>query len=88
MMNECCSLRKCDVEEHRTSVNTLLLKTSELVRFEARSRHKSRSGQKAQSGRQKTIDPGADLSIAQQTVFKPRRFSYVQRSTSEINIAY
>ena len=54
------SLMEFDVEEHRATVNTLLLKTSELVRSETRSRQKVRSGQKAWSGHQKTIGRGAD----------------------------
>jgi len=52
------SLRKLDVSVHRAAVNTLLLKTSELVRAEAR------RGQKAHSGRQKTFGRGADLIAA------------------------
>lgn len=55
------SLMEFDVAKHRTTVNTLLLKTSELVRTETRSRQKVRSGQKAWSGHQKTIGRGADL---------------------------
>ncbi|RXZ83892.1 pentapeptide repeat-containing protein [Paenibacillaceae bacterium] len=55
------SLMELDVAEHRVTVNTLLLKTSELVRSEARSRQKVRSGQKARLGHQKTIGRGADL---------------------------
>lgn len=49
------SLMELDVAVHRENVNTLLLKTSELVRAEAR------RGQKAHSGRQKTFGRGADL---------------------------
>ena len=51
-------LLKLDVAEHRADVNTLLLKTSELVRAEAR------RGQKAYSGRQKTFGRGASLIAA------------------------
>lgn len=51
------TLMKLDVAVHRADVNTLLLKTSEFLRAEAR------HGQKARSGRQKekTFGPGADL---------------------------
>ncbi len=49
------ALMELDVATHRADVNTLLLKTSELVRAEAR------RGQKAHSGRQKTFGRGADL---------------------------
>ncbi len=49
------SLMELDVAVHRADVNTLLLKTSELVRAEAR------RGQKADSRRQKTFRRGADL---------------------------
>ncbi|AHF06473.1 pentapeptide repeat-containing protein [Desulfitobacterium metallireducens] len=49
------SLIKLDVAQHRAVVNTLLVKTSELVRAEAR------HGQKAPSGRQRTFQRGADL---------------------------
>jgi len=49
------SLMELDVAVHRADVNTLLLKTSELVRAEAR------RGQKAHSGRQKTFGRGANL---------------------------
>lgn len=49
------SLMELDMAEHRADVNTLLLKTSELVRAEAR------HGQKAHSGRQKTYGRGANL---------------------------
>ena len=52
------SLMELDVAVHRADVNTLLLKTSELVRAEAR------RGQKAHSGRQKTFSRGADLIAA------------------------
>lgn len=52
------SLLELDVAVHRADVNTLLLKTSELVRAEAR------RGQKAYSGRQKTFSRGADLIAA------------------------
>ena len=52
------SLMELDVEVHRADVNTLLLKTSELVRAEAR------RGQKAHSGRQKAFGRGADLIAA------------------------
>ncbi len=52
------SLLELDVAEHRAGVNTLLLKTSELVRVEAR------LGQKAHSGRQKTFTQGAELIAA------------------------
>ena len=52
------SLIELDVAVHRADVNTLLLKTSELVRAEAR------RGQKAHSGRQKTFGRGADLVAA------------------------
>ncbi|MEK3885785.1 pentapeptide repeat-containing protein [Paenibacillus sp. PL2-23] len=55
------SLMKLDMAEHRASVNTLLIKTSELVRSEARSRLKARSGHTARSKLQKTIGRGADL---------------------------
>ncbi|GAB6154161.1 hypothetical protein JCM17380_29110 [Desulfosporosinus burensis] len=51
-------LLELDVAEHRADVNTLLLKTSELVRAEAR------RGQKAYSGRQKTFGRGASLIAA------------------------
>jgi uncharacterized protein YjbI with pentapeptide repeats len=49
------SLMELDVAAHRADVNTLLLKTSELVRAEAR------RGQKVHSGRQKNFGRGADL---------------------------
>lgn len=49
------SLLELDVAVHRADVNTLLLKTSELVRADAR------HGQKAHSGRQKTFGRGANL---------------------------
>ena len=52
------SLMELDVAVHRADVNTLLLKTSEFVRAEAR------RGQKAHSGRQKTFGRGADLIAA------------------------
>ena len=52
------SLMELDVAVHRADVNTLLLKTSEFVRAEAR------RGQKAYSGRQKTFGRGADLIAA------------------------
>ena len=52
------SLMELDVAAHRADVNTLLLKTSELVRAEAR------RGQKAHSGRQKTFGRGANLIAA------------------------
>lgn len=52
------SLMELDVVEHRADVNTLLLKTSELVRAQAR------RGQKAHSGRQKTFGRGANLIAA------------------------
>lgn len=52
------SLLKLDVAQHRTEVNTLLLKTSELVRAEARHR------QKAPSGRRRTFQRGANLIAA------------------------
>ncbi|MBB3112356.1 uncharacterized protein YjbI with pentapeptide repeats [Paenibacillus phyllosphaerae] len=55
------SLMELDIAKHRASVNTLLLKTSELVRSEARSRNTILPEQKARSGRQKTIGRGADL---------------------------
>ncbi|RED54418.1 uncharacterized protein YjbI with pentapeptide repeats [Cohnella lupini] len=55
------SLMELDIAEHRASVNTLLLKTSELVRSEARNGHTVLPGHKARSGRQKTIGRGADL---------------------------
>ncbi len=51
-------LTELDVAVHRADVNTLLLKTSELVRIEVR------RGQKAHSGRQKTFSRGADLIAA------------------------
>lgn len=47
------SLVSLDVPTHRTKVNTLLVKTSELVRSE------TRSGITVHSGRQKTWGPGA-----------------------------
>ena len=49
------SLLELDVAVHRADVNTLLLKTSELVRAHAR------HGQKTHSGRQKTFGRGANL---------------------------
>ena len=49
------SLMDLDVVVHRADVDTLILKTSELVRTEAR------RGQKAYSGRQKTLRRGACL---------------------------
>lgn len=52
------SLMELDVAVHRADVNILLLKTSELVRAEAR------RGQKAHSRRQKTFGRGADLIAA------------------------
>ncbi|MHB8157699.1 MAG: pentapeptide repeat-containing protein [Desulfocucumaceae bacterium] len=52
------SLMELDVAVHRADVNTLLLKTSELVRAEAR------RGRKAHSGRQKTFGRGANLIAA------------------------
>lgn len=52
------SLMKLDVAVHRADVNTLLLKTSELVRAEAC------RGQKSHSGRQKTFNRGANLMAA------------------------
>ena len=52
------SVMELDVAVHRADVNTLLLKTSELVRSEAR------RSQKAHSGRQKTFSRGADLIAA------------------------
>lgn len=52
------SLLELDVALHRAEVNTLLVKTSELVRAEAR------RGQKAHSGRPKTFGRGADLIAA------------------------
>lgn len=52
------SLMELDVAVHRSEVNTLLLKTSELARAEAR------RGQKPHSGRQKTFGRGADLIAA------------------------
>ena len=50
------SLMELDVAVHRADVNTLLLKTSELVRAEARRGHPS--------GRQKTFGRGAHLIAA------------------------
>lgn len=52
------TLMELDVAVHRADVNTLLLKTSELVRAEAR------RGQKARSERQKTFGRGAHLFAA------------------------
>lgn len=52
------SLMELDVAVHRADVNTLLLKTSELVRAQAR------RGQKAHSGRQKTFGRGVNLIAA------------------------
>jgi len=52
------SLMELDVAVHRADVNTLLLKTSELVRAEAR------RGQKAHLGCQKTLGRGAYLIAA------------------------
>lgn len=49
------ALLKLDVAAHRAVVNALLLQTSELVRAEAG------HGKNANSGRQKTIGRGADL---------------------------
>jgi len=49
------SLMELDVAAHRADVNTLLLKTSELVRAQAR------GGQKTHSGRQKTFGRRANL---------------------------
>jgi len=51
-------LLELDVAVHRTHVNTLLLKTSELVRAQAR------CGQKPHLGRQKTFRRGANLIAA------------------------
>jgi len=51
-------LIELDLPLHRADVNTLLLKTSELVRAEAR------SGRKAHAGRQKNFGRGADLIAA------------------------
>jgi uncharacterized protein YjbI with pentapeptide repeats len=48
-------LMELDVAVHRAGVNTLIVKTSELVRAEAR------RGQKAHSGHQKTFGRGADF---------------------------
>lgn len=48
-------IMELDVAVHRADVNALLLKTSELVRAEAR------RGQKAHSGSKKTFGRGADL---------------------------
>lgn len=52
------SLMELDVAEHRANVDTLLQKTSELVRAEAR------RGQQAHSGRQKTFSQRANLIAA------------------------
>jgi len=52
------SLLELDLDEHRSRVNTLLLKTSELVRAQAR------RGQKSHKGRQKKFSRGADLVAA------------------------
>jgi uncharacterized protein YjbI with pentapeptide repeats len=52
------ALMGLDVAAHRAGVNTLLLKTSELVRAE------TRRGQKARSGHKKTFGAGADLIAA------------------------
>lgn len=52
------SLMELDVAVHRANVNTLLQKTSELVRAEAR------RGKKAHSGRQKTFSQRANLIAA------------------------
>ncbi len=49
------SIMELDVAEHRAKVNTLLLKTSEFVRADAR------SGLKAPSGRRKAVGQGADF---------------------------
>jgi len=49
------SLIELDMAVHRANVNTLLLKTSELVRAQAR------FGQKSHSGRQKSFRRGANL---------------------------
>ena len=49
------SLLKVDVNQHRTDVNVLLLKTSELVRADVR------HGQKVRSGQKKTFGRGADF---------------------------
>jgi len=49
------SILKLDIEGHRAGVNTLLLKTSELVRTE------TRRGQKVHSGQRKTFGRGANL---------------------------
>ncbi|WP_068793902.1 pentapeptide repeat-containing protein [Brevibacillus laterosporus] len=57
-------LMNLDVAEHRAIVNTLLLKTSELVRAQARIKKKHRPEQKARSGRKKNIGRGADLIAA------------------------
>lgn len=57
-------LIKLDAAKHRAAVDTLLLKTSQLVRAAARSKQKARPGQKARSGRQKAIRRGADLIAA------------------------
>ena len=52
------SLMELDVADQRAAVNPLLLKTSELVRAEAR------RGHKAHTGRQKTFGRGANLIAA------------------------
>jgi uncharacterized protein YjbI with pentapeptide repeats len=52
------ALRELDVAAHRAAVNALLLKTSELVRADAR------CGQKCKSGRWKTYRRGAQLMAA------------------------
>lgn len=57
------SLMELDVAEHRASVNTLLLKTSELVRSEARKTQQVRSGPRTRTRleRQIGLGRGADL---------------------------
>ncbi|WP_404447002.1 pentapeptide repeat-containing protein [Bacillus sp. RC252] len=55
------SLLELGMEEHKASVDVLLLKTSELVRAATRRSQKNHTGQKRQSGLKKKIGPGADL---------------------------
>ncbi|HEX3011224.1 MAG TPA: pentapeptide repeat-containing protein [Syntrophomonadaceae bacterium] len=52
------SIMELDVPEHRAEVNTLLLKTSEIMRADAL------SGQKSPFGRRKSFKRGADLAAA------------------------
>lgn len=55
------SLLELDVASHRAAVNSLLLQTSELVRFEARRGQKVRSGANARAEHRRKMGRGADL---------------------------